>query len=225
MFIVVVTLGLLAAMGVYGLTATQSEIKAAGHMREALQAQKAGEHTVITTAETFNPASAKALVESMSSAKRTTNCRTALGAGGLPANVSPYAGGAPVPPQYACLRLSEAEMKIVGESAIDNLGNKLNTWVPPVGCLPPRNCIGFAADSFGVVDGQPTVTVEITNPVDIPPPPGSGYDPDKQRFTQITATVFVEVRSFAAPLTPALSIVAGRARMTVGPITGPAQSL
>ena len=46
MFIVAVTLGLLAAMGVYGLTATQADIKSAGHMREALQAQRAGEHAL-----------------------------------------------------------------------------------------------------------------------------------------------------------------------------------
>ncbi|CAN5917725.1 hypothetical protein BH11MYX4_BH11MYX4_13540 [soil metagenome] len=36
MFIVAVTLGLLAVMGVYGLSATSADIRSAGHMREAL---------------------------------------------------------------------------------------------------------------------------------------------------------------------------------------------
>jgi hypothetical protein len=214
MFIVVVTLGLLAVMGVYGLTATQAEVVSAGHMREALQAQKAGEHTLAMTAETFNPASAKALVEAMSGAKRTQNCKTAAGASDVPANVAPYVGSTPVPAKAACLRLSAEEMKIVGESATDTSGNKLNTWVAPV----------WATDSFGAVDAKPTVQVEISNPVDIPPPPGSGYDPASQRFTQVTVTVFVEVRSSTNPSTPTLSMVAGRGKMTVGPITGSAAS-
>jgi len=198
MFIVVVTLGLLAAMGVYGLTATQSDLKSAGHMREALQAQRAGEHALMMSAETFNPASAKALVEAMSGAKRTTNCRTAM----------PYAGPlVPVPPAAACLRLTEAEMKVIG--------NTVNLWT----AVP-----GFSADSFGAVDSTPGVEVEISNPVDIPPPAGSGYDPATQRFTQVTATVFVNVRSIVTPSSPAKSVVAGRGRMTVGPITGSAAS-
>lgn len=199
MFIVVVTLGLLAAMGVYGLTAAQSDIKAAGHMREALQAQRAGEHALMMTAETFNPATAKALVESMSGAKRTTNCRTAA----LP----PTGFTLPVPAAAACLRLTEVEMKVVG--------NTVNTWT----AVP-----GFSPDSFGAVAATPTVEVEISNPVDIPPPAGSGYDPATQRFTQVTATVFVNVRSTTDPNTPAQSVVAGRGRLTVGPITGSAAS-
>ena len=196
MFIVVVTLGLLAAMGVYGLTATQADLKAAGHMREAVQAQRAGEHGLMMTAETFNPASSKALVEAMSGAKRTTNCKTAMTYGG------PLS---PVPPAAACLRLNESEMKIVGST--------VNAWT----AVP-----GFAADSFGAVNAAPAVEVEISNPVDIPPPAGSGYDPATQRFTQVTATVFVNVRSTVNPSTPAQSVVAGRGRMTVGPITGSA---
>jgi hypothetical protein len=195
MFIVVVTLGLLAAMGVYGLSAAQSDIKSAGHMREALQAQRAGEHALTMTAETFNPASAKALVESMSGAKRTQNCKTA----------TIYGGAAPVPPTAACLRLTEAEMKVIG--------NTVNTWT----AVP-----GFSSDSFGAVSAIPNVEVEISNPIDIPPPAGSGYDPATQRFTQVTATVFVNVRSTVDPNTPAQSVVAGRGRLTVGPITGSA---
>ena len=167
-------------------------------MREALQAQRAGEHALMMTAETFNPASAKALVESMSGAARTTNCKTAMTYGG------PLM---PVPPAAACLRLNETEMKVVAMT--------VNTWTRS------RGSRSTASERSAT---SPTVKVEISNPVDIPPPAGSGYDPATQRFTQVTATVFVTVRSTIDPLTPAESVVAGRGRLTVGPITGAAAS-
>jgi hypothetical protein len=209
MFIVVVTLGLLAAMGVYGLSATSADLKSAGHMREALQSQKAGDDALAATAESFNPASAKSLVESMSGAKRTTNCRTAAGAGDVPASIAPYVGTVPVPPKVACLRLSEAEMRIAV-----NQGITPKAWDDPIPLFQP--------DGFGAVTSKPNVQVEISNPVDIPPPAGSGYDPATQRFTQVTVTVFVDVRSTINPTAPAQSVVSGRGRITVGPITGAA---
>src|SRR4051812_10073630 len=55
MFIVAVTLGLLAAVGVYGLSATAMDVRAAGHMRESAQAQSAAEHALLLTAESFTP--------------------------------------------------------------------------------------------------------------------------------------------------------------------------
>ena len=194
MFIVVVTLGLLAAMGVYGLTATQAEIRSAGHMREALQAQRAGEHGLAMAAETLNPGSVSEIINSMSGTKRTTICKTAM----------PYVGAqCPVPPQHACRKLDENEMKI--------FGNTVNTWT----AVP-----GFSTDSFGAVASTPKYEVELSNPVDVPPP--AGY-PANTRFTQVTVTAFVNVRSTIAPLTPAQSVVTGRGRLTVGPITGPPQ--
>jgi len=204
MFIVVVTLGLLAVMGVYGLSAASADIKAAGHMREALQGQKAGEHALAMTAETFNPSAAMVLVQSMSGAKRTNNCKTATGDLGAPADLAPYVGAVPVPASAACIRLNEAEMRVIGQA--------VNPWVTSV--------TGFGPESFGLVKATPGALVEISNPVDVPPPPGSGYDPASQRFTQVTVTVFVEVRK--TPTTPAETVVAGRGRMTVGPITGSA---
>ena len=62
MFVVAVTLGLLAAMGVYGLSATAMDIRAAGHFRENAQAQSAAEHAIMLTAETFTPGTAGEIV-------------------------------------------------------------------------------------------------------------------------------------------------------------------
>ena len=196
MFIVVVTLGLLAAMGVYGLSSTSADIKSAGHMREALQGQRAGEHAMNMTAETLNPAAAKVLVDSMFCQKRTIDCKTA----------TPYATalGLPAPATAACRRLNETEMKLIAA--------KVNPFVSGVD--------GFAPDSFGPIVAKPNVEVEMSNPIDIPPPPGSAYDPST-RFTQVTVTVFVNVRN--APTEPAVSVVTGRGRLTIGPITGATQ--
>ena len=194
MFIVVVTLGLLAAMGVYGLSAASADVRAAGHMREALQAQKAGEHALTMTAETLNPKTVGPLVAQMSTLGRTANCKTA---GPLPAAATS------VPPGAACLRLTEVGMRAAA------------------GTVTPWNAVpAFAPDSFGSVTSVPNVSVELSNPFDVQRP---GFDAT-MRFTQVTATVFVDVRSTVDIGAPAQSIVSGRGRLTVGPISPPPAS-
>jgi Tfp pilus assembly protein PilX len=195
MFIVVVTLGLLAAMGVYGLTATSADVKAAGHLREALQAQRAGDHALTMAAETLNPQSVGPLISQMTTANRTTNCKTA----------AVYAGPVvPVPPAAACLRLTEPGMRLASKM--------VNQWDP----LVPA----FATDSFGAVASVPTVQVELSDPFDVQRP---GFDATS-RFTQVTATVFVDVRSTIDTTAPSQAIVSGRGRLTVGPISPPPAS-
>jgi Tfp pilus assembly protein PilX len=195
MFIVVVTLGLLAAMGVYGLSATSADVRAAGHLREALQAQRAGEHALTMAAETLNPRSVGPLISQMSAANRTTNCKTA----------SAYSGGVvPVPPAAACLRLTEVGMRAASKD--------VNLWDVSVPA--------FASDSFGNVTSVPNVQIELSDPFDVQRP---GFDATS-RFTQVTATVFVDVRSTVDTSAPAQAIVSGRGRLTVGPISPPPAS-
>lgn len=197
MFIVVVTLGLLAAMGVYGLTAAQSDIRQAGHMREALQAQHAGEHALMMAAESLTPSSMPEVVKKMRDGTvRTKDCKTATA----------YAGKLdPVPPQAACWRLDEAQMKTLAPVS--------NPW---------SGVAGFASDSFGAVASTPQVAVEISNPLDTQA--GAGYGGQNMYFTQVTATVFVNVRSTSNLSSPAQSVVAGRGRLTIGPIVGTGQN-
>jgi len=198
MFIVVVTLGLLAAMGVYGLSAASADVKASGHLREALQAQKAGEHVLTLTAETLNPQNVSPIIGQMATLGRTQNCKTASA---LPV------GATSVPPAAACLRLTEASMRAA--SGI------VNPWA--AGTNPADLDSTFAADSFGAVKSAPKVTVELSDPFDVQRP---GFDPS-MRFTQVTATVFVEVRSTVDLTAPPQAIVTGRGRLTVGPIGPP----
>lgn len=188
-FIVAMTLGLLAAMGIYGMAATATDIRSAGHMREALQGQRAAEAAVTMTAETFNPSLAAGLVDQMRSKAamgQSKNCRTA----------APYTGSQLTEAAEACLKLDTTEML--------TLANNVNPWVSTP----------FTAQSFGAVPNQPFVSVEVTNPVNIVTTGSSA-----QRFTQVTVTVFVEMKPDAT--SPAESVVAGRGRMTVGPISLP----
>jgi hypothetical protein len=209
MFIVAMTLSMLAAMGIYGLSATSMDIRSAGHVREALQAQRAGEHALIATAETFNPATATGLVATMmgGSGKQTTTCKTA----------APFTGNAETRSSEACLRLvlcDPAEPSCTSRE-MDQIAKLVNAW-PTTGA--------YSGASFGPAPPAPFaqlypfVRVEITNPVDVPPPPGSGTDPTQSRFSQVTVTVFTELR--ATLTSPAQSSITGRGRLTVGPIQG-----
>lgn len=203
MFIVVVTLGLLAAMGVYGLSAASADVKAAGHMREALQAQRAGEYALTMTAETLNPRSVAPIIGQMSTMGRTANCKTAA--------VLPT-GFTSVPPASACLRLTEPGMRIAAAT--------VNPWVTNPTPPPSAPLSTLAADSFGAVKSVANFNVELSDPFDVQRP---GFDAT-MRFTQVTATVFVNVISTADPTAPPQAVVTGRGRLTVGPIGPPPAS-
>lgn len=203
MFIVAVTLGLLAAMGVYGMSAASSDIRNAGHGREALQAERAGEHALITTAETFNPKTSSALVALMTGGdgKQAKSCRTAKA----------YTGEIKYRPAEACIKLDATEMKKIADGKNTSAGpsdpvNPVNPWVTEP----------FLSTSFGGATVTPTMRIEVTNPIDLPPPPGTDAN---LRFAQVTVTVFMEMRKDSTSEVD--SVVAGRGRLTVGPILGP----
>lgn len=194
MFIVAVTLGLLAVMGVYGLSATSADIRAAGHMREALQGQRAGEAALMMTAETFNPTVAQGLVTQMSLGNgQATDCRTA----------APYTGNVETRAAEACIRLDPSRMVTIA-----NTTNPANLWA--VAPAPAR--VGFTSQSFGNVANQPYITVEVTNPINTEITAGNSQT---VRYSQVTATVFVQLKQSAT--VAAETAVAGRARITVGP--------
>jgi Tfp pilus assembly protein PilX len=189
LFIVAVTLGLLAVMGIYGLSATSADVRATGHMREALQGQKAGEAALMMTAETFGPSRAEGLVAQATAGPgqgQSTNCKTA----------SPYTGNSATKYAEACLRLDPSEMVTIA--------NTVNRWVAEP----------FTTESFGRVTNQPFISVEVTNPVDIP----VSMNNQDVYYTQLTVTVFVDVKPSAG--VPAETSIVGRGRFTVGPRLG-----
>lgn len=205
MFIVAITLGLLAAMGVYGISATAVDVRSAGHLREAAQAQSAAEHALMLTADTFTPGTTGELVRAMQSGRngavdiQATACKTA----------NPF--NATTNPEFraaqACLSWSVQEM--------ERISRGVNPWT-----LDGTTSSTFTPESFGMVPNRPFVRVEVTNPVDIPPPPGTGLN-DRFTFTQVTVTTFVDMKNAAdvatAATTAAESVAQGRGRLTVGP--------
>jgi hypothetical protein len=208
MFIVAVTLGLLAAMGVYGLTATAVDVRSAGHLREAAQGQSAAEHAIALTADTFTPGTAGLLVTAMQSGTgasfgdvQATTCKTAN------AFNTPTEPNAQYRAAQACLSWNLTEM--------ENLNKSVNAWDSAnMTGTPGVDRSTFSADSFGEVPDKPFIRVEVTDPVNIPPPPGTALN-DRYTFTQITATVFVDMKTTSA--VPADQSILGRGRLTVGP--------
>jgi hypothetical protein len=199
MFIVAITLGLLAAMGVYGMTATADDIRSAGHLREAAQAQSAAEHALMLTADSFTPGTAGEIIKAMQAGQvagtdiQATKCTTS----------NPY--NSTTNSEYraaqACLSWSVVEMQKISAS--------VNAWT-----LDATTNSTFTPDSFGPVPNRAFVRVEVTNPVDIPPPPGTGLN-DRFTFTQITVTTFVDMKPSLG--VPAQTMATGRGRLTVGP--------
>jgi len=206
MFVVAVTLGLLAAMGVYGLAATASDVRAAGHTREAAQAQHAAEGAVIMAAQALGPGTAGEIVRAMQAEyvagapglARSDKCKSA----------KPYSGvaldAAANRAAEACIILSPSEMKAISPNTSWNLVDGQN--------------VPFTGQSFGEVPLKPFIRVELTNPIDWEVP--AGYQVGGGRtpiYTQVRATVYTQLQK---DLTSAPEVIAtGRGRLVVGPYT------
>lgn len=204
MFVVAVTLGLLAAMGVYGLSSTSIDVRSAGYLRQNAQAQGAAEHALMLAADSFTPGTSGEIIRAMMAGQngtsdiQTTTCRTA----------NKYD---PTKPEeraaQACLSWGIKEM--------ENIAKNVNPWN-----VDPTTQTTFAPDSFGPVTNNAFLRVEVTNPVDVPPPPGTSLN-DRFTFTQVTVTTFIDLKNAATPTLAAAaaaeSSVQGRGRLTVGP--------
>jgi hypothetical protein len=200
LFVVAVTLALLATMGVYGLSSTALDVRSAGHNREAMAGQNIAEHTFIVTNDAFSPDQAQGIINGMYGAARTTNCKTAAKWTGSTDNKNNA---------EACTRLNAARLQAL---AIHNPG-------PAFG-----NGDGFLYQTLSLGHDQagnplpiePDVQVEITNPVAVSMPGFESADSGQKQFAQLTVTVFTEMKEAGKP--PAMA-VAGRGRIIVGPVS------
>lgn len=215
LFIVAVTLALLAAMGVYGLSATAYDVRAAGHGRQAAQSQHAAEAAIIMTSQVLGPSNAQLLVNRMradASVRGATTgkqvCKTAR-----PFNMSDAAEATANRDAQACLVLTPTTMgPLVQPSGVWPTTEKSSTTTPSVPIPIP-----FQPDSFGEVPNYPFIRVELTNPVDTPAPAGNAVGGPSPIFTQVRATVFVEMRHTQNARAESISV--GRGRLVVGPYT------
>lgn len=201
LFVVAVTLALLAAMGVYGLSATAMDVRAAGHSREGMSGQNVAMHNFMLASETFSPGAAQGIVNAMYSGtsgttKQSVNCRTA----------KPYTGAREFCDPEACVLMTPTELQ--------NIATSINPNTPPG--LP------FQPDSFGPgYPFKPEVQIEVTSPVMMPAPAGfEGPDPNNPKlFVEATVTVFSEMKVNAN--TPPEINVIGRGRIIAGPMSKP----
>ncbi len=205
MFIVAITLGLLAAMGVYGLTATAYDVRAAGHGRAAAQAQHAAELAMVTSATLLRPENVGGLAGILTRGNFPAKpCKSA----------KPVFAGDQIQNAAAetCIPLSP-------DSNMRALAPVPGSWPTPSGGVT----VPFTAQSFGEVPWHPFINVELTNPVTYPAPSGGGYAISQGGgvqppvFTSIRVTVYVEMRPDIG--TRADSVVTGRGRLVVGPYT------
>lgn len=210
LFIVAVTLALLAAMGVYGLSATALDVRAAGHNREAMVGQNVAQHTLMLTAETFSPSKAQGIINGMYGPSRTLNCKSS----------KKYTPGAPTEfnNAEACTRLTPERLQLLATGTVPT------TSACPSGIIGmgPGPGYQFQCDSFGKDSSGtplplvPRVEVEITNPVAVSMPgfQSSDMNNNQKQFASVTVTVFTEM---VVPGRPPETNVLGRGRIIVGP--------
>jgi hypothetical protein len=216
LFVVAVTLALLAAMGVYGLSATALDVRSAGHNREAMAGQNAAQHTMLLTAETLSPSKAQGIISGMYGPNATNDCRTAKRKAAI--GVSSQFNNA-----EACTRLTPQRLQRLATGVVSTTAD--------CSALPGRIGFGtgqgyqFQCDSFGKDNAGnpltlvPNVQVEITNPVSVSMPGFQSSDMNnmQKQFAALTVTVFTEMSDPTTPTEPPKMAVVGRGRIIVGP--------
>jgi len=216
LFVVAITLGLLAVMGVYGMTTTAMDVRSAGHIRQATQAQHMAESGVILTAETMTPGVSGEIIRLMH-AKPVSAGGPATGRNGPNDCKSgkPWTNNVLYENAEACKVIEWEEMrKIVQNVTAWNAGVEPATIDPSNG-LPPKD------RSFGGVDVWPVVRIELTNPDYWEQRNGTSQNVPFT-YAEIRATVYVDMKPKKADLAltraeESLSVGAGRGRIIVGP--------
>jgi hypothetical protein len=210
LFVVSVTLALLAAMGVYGLTSTSLDVRSAGHNREAMVGQNVAQHTLMLTAETFSPSKAQGIINGMYGDNRTKDCKT----------TRKFTAGSVTKTNNAeaCTRLNPARMQLLSigpSSAQAPIGTGAGYIFQPDSFGKDWNGVPYTNTTAATVI-QPEVQVEVSNPVAVSMPGFQSSDMNNQQkqFAQLTITVFTEMRE---PNKPPTTSVLGRGRIIVGP--------
>jgi hypothetical protein len=182
MFIVAMTLAVIAAMGIYALNMASMEVKTAGFIRQQLQTQYLSQYGVSSATQAL--ANNGQMYATIMTGTPDTGCFTLYQIW----NAASAPGGGPPPVQAkACHRAGSVE---------------LGTEVVPVGTGPVQLLAPLwnsnASDLTRGPVGLPTFPdffVEVTDPNPRPPPPGYSQGKD--------ATVcFLEVTASSVGLTP-----------------------
>jgi hypothetical protein len=204
LFIVAMTLAVLASVGIYALAAASSEIRTSGYERQGVQSHYLSTYGVLGAAHEIASSRAQLYMNLM-----LTNPDTCPGSlPGVPTSAAIQT--------RACRRLGSAEMSATwtaGPSALDAYG----------GTTPYQSA--STPGSFGPTLTHGDFFVELTAPLQANPPARYGLNLNFC-FIQLTATAtgFTEP-GFASPNYTAQYAAHGlemqRARLLAGPITCP----
>jgi hypothetical protein len=204
MFVVAMTLAVLASVGIYALAAAATEVRTSGNERQNTQTHYLAEYGVLGAAREMAGGRALLTVNAMKSTTyRDTNC---VSLQGVPANAPPSA--------LACQRLGSADLALNWYKATDVVVHYTGT-APYAPGIPPG--------SFGAVPMNGDFFVELTEPMQLP---ASRYSGNANTcFAQLTATSvgftqpFVPGQSNPTALYGGEGVETQRARLIVGPLT------
>ncbi len=188
-FIVAMTLALLALMGVYAVSGAASEVRSSGYVRQATQAHYLSEYAMGAMANHINSSNADYMVNALLLGKTPpVDCISV-----------PQGGGTPM--SRACWRFSQDEIE--------------RAWRSFGATVGPPALTEHGLGQPGVSTMRGTIFAEFSNPVLTQPPPG--YDLNLGlTFARVTVTTGGSVEPVGN--TAARTLEIGRARMIIGPV-------
>jgi Tfp pilus assembly protein PilX len=210
MFIVAMTLAVLASVGVYALAAAATEVRTSGNERQNTQTHYLAEYGVLGAAREMVGSRALFTVKLMKSATyRDTNC---VSLQGVPSTAPPAA--------IACVRMGAQELGAgwalpAAQIPITKYGGNNGSQPYSAGILP---------GSFGPTPMNGDFFVELTEPMQLSAP--ARYSTNSNAcFAQITATSIGFTQPFFPSAVNALAATYGgegveteRARLVAGPL-------
>jgi Tfp pilus assembly protein PilX len=192
-FIVAMTLALLAIMGVYAISSSATEVRSAGYVRQATQAHYLSEYALGAVVNHVTSQNADYMVNTLLIAKTTATTTATSDCVSVPT----YLTASPI--ARACMRFSQTEFE--------------NTWQGRP--LLTEYSLGQA----GNTTMQGTVFAELTNPTLTQPPPGFDQALGLS-FARVTITTggSVQAGGFDPTRLENRTLEMGRARIIVGPV-------
>lgn len=216
MFIVAMTLAVLASLGMYALAATQNEVRTSGNERQNTQTHYLAEYGILGLAHDLSGTKAQLIVGVMTN-RSLTDVQAANQTQGNTCISLPRA-----PAGTACHRFEPQ----------DFTSGSFASWVGPLTSPygnatnpPPAYTPGVAPGSLGPVPMNASFFVELSEPAPTRPPPGYQLSQSNQasfKFDVFTASAYGVTQAVipgnAAAQIGTEGLEADRARIIAGPI-------
>jgi hypothetical protein len=205
MFIVTMMITVLAAVGMFALAASATEVRTAGNERQSAQTHYLSEYGILAFARETESGKVQSYISLMRS-----NPDTCLS---LPLPSVTYINGAESPLAKACYRVKAQEFQSIGGWAVP----AADTYAGP-----QNYAAGFVPGSLGPVTMNAGFFVEVT---DVSSRNAAGYSTGTCSFAVVTGTSFGVTQPLSGTTTAygAEGMEMQRARFVAGPICPPPQ--